>query len=238
MADPAVTLTVNPPGPKYVIDEQCGMPAITAVAALQNISPDTRVPVQYQWSATVEFQGSTDCPHSVSRTTSHAAITELNGTAQFRIPFTQVRGGSLTVKLTVVFGNITLQAKTTGLTITGTNPTLDSLKNAAPARPGFRKPLRLQRAAAVHNERLPAVQRGQSGRRWIMPVDQSVADGRSSVELEGEPAGRRHPLELKGAGSARVSDLGGPEGYGLRRPGESVQRAARRRRGCGRGGGE
>jgi len=146
MADPAVTLTVNPPGPKYVIDEQCGMPTITAIAALQNISPDTRVPVQYQWSATVEFQGSSDCPHSVSRTTSHAAITELNGTAQFRIPFTQVRGGNLTVKLTVVYGNITLQAKTTGLTITGTNPTLDSLKNTAPAKAGFRKLMRLESA--------------------------------------------------------------------------------------------
>jgi hypothetical protein len=122
------------------------MPVITVVAAVQNVSPDSRVPVQYQWDATVEFQGSSDCAHSGSRTTSHAAIKELNGTAQFRVPFTQVRGGNLTVKVTVVIGNITLQAKTTGLKITGTNPTVDSLKTEAPAKAGFRKLMRLESA--------------------------------------------------------------------------------------------
>ena len=145
MADPTVTLTLNPAGPKYVIDEQCNMPSITAIAKLENVPPDSRAPVQYQWSVTVEFRGGAACPHSVSRATNHAPITELNGTTQYRIPFTQVRGGDLTVKLSVVYGNITLHAEIKG-TITGTNPALSSLQNDAPKKAGFRKLMRLESA--------------------------------------------------------------------------------------------
>jgi hypothetical protein len=157
MAQPSVVLTFNPPGPQYAITEQCAMPSITATATLQNVTlaPGTPAP-RFQWNVTLVFTAGS-CAHAGSRTTSHSPITGTTNlapatgnppvastTSQFAIPFTQIRGGDLTVTVSVVVGGATLTASSTGLTVVGTNPNLGSLQSAAPANDAFRKLTRLE----------------------------------------------------------------------------------------------
>jgi hypothetical protein len=143
MAKPSVTLSFNPAGPQYAISEQCVMPTIAATATLKDITPDPKVPVQYRWTVTLLFQG-TACAHSANRTTSHAPISSVTSTNTFAIPFTQVRGGDLTVTVSVTVNGSTLTASSNGLTIVGTNPTIGSLQSTAPNNAAFRKLTRLE----------------------------------------------------------------------------------------------
>jgi hypothetical protein len=145
MAQPAVVLSFDPPGPQFAIGEQCAMPSITAKATLQNVTPDPKVPPQFQWSATLVFSGG-PCPYSGVRTISHPAMSgaTVSPANQFKIPFTQIRGGSLTIRVSVRVGNDTLTAESAGLTVAGTNPNIGSLQIAAPANAAFRKLTRLE----------------------------------------------------------------------------------------------
>jgi hypothetical protein len=140
---PAVALTFNPAGPQFAISEQCDMPVITATATIQNITPDPKIPLQFQWNVTLVFTGSS-CVHSLGRVIKHPPITATTPTNTFQIPFTQVRGGDLTVGVSVRVGNATLTAQSSGLQVVGTNPALASLRSAAPANDAFRKLTRLE----------------------------------------------------------------------------------------------
>ena len=140
---PAVALSFNPPGPQFTISEQCVMPSITATATLQNITPDPKVALQFQWNVTLIFTGA-NCAHSQNRVIKHAPITATTPVNTFPIRFTQIRGGDLSVSVAVRVGTVNLTAKSTGLQIVGTNPTLASLQAAAPANPAFRKLMRLE----------------------------------------------------------------------------------------------
>jgi hypothetical protein len=142
MAQPSVALSFDPPGPQFVISEQCEMPSITVTAALQNCTPDPKAPLQFQWAVTLTFKGGTACPHSMSRTTNHAPISAVTPSNKFKIPFTQIRGGELTVKVSVQVGANLLTAQSQGLNIGGTNPTVASLSHVAPPKDGFRKLMR------------------------------------------------------------------------------------------------
>jgi hypothetical protein len=136
-------LTFNPPGPQFAISEQCVMPSIKATAAFQNITPDPKIPLQFQWNVTLVFTGA-NCVHSLGRVIKHDPITAATMVNTFLIPFTQVRGGDLTVSVSVRVGNVNLTARSTGLQIVGTNPTLASLQAAAPANDAFRRLTRLE----------------------------------------------------------------------------------------------
>src|SRR5216684_2694172 len=123
MAQPSVVLTFNPPGPEYAISEQCVMPSITATATLQNVTlAPGAPPPQFQWNVTLVFTAGS-CVHAAGRTTSHSPITAMttlgpatgnppvaSTTSQFTIPLTQIRGGDLTVKVSVVAGGTQLTA--------------------------------------------------------------------------------------------------------------------------------
>jgi hypothetical protein len=145
MPNPTVVLSFNPPGPQFVISEQCVMPSITAKATLQNVTPDPKSQPQFYWSATLVFAGGS-CAHAMGRTISHSAMsgTTVSPTNEFKIPFTQIRGGSLTVRVTVKVGTNSLTAESVGLTIVGTNPSIGSLGIAAPSNAAFRKLMRLE----------------------------------------------------------------------------------------------
>src|SRR5258708_5070948 len=134
MAQPSVVLTFNPPGPQYSISEQCVMPSITATASLQNVTlaPGDPAP-RFQWNVTLCFTAGS-CADAGSRAPPHAAIRATtilarapgtppvaSTTSQFAIPFTQIRGGDLTVTVSVVVGGATLTASSAGLTVVGTN---------------------------------------------------------------------------------------------------------------------
>ncbi len=145
---PAVTLTSAPAGPAFPMGEDTTMPTIDVTATLQNVQLAPNTPVTYAWRATLEFNG-VSCAHSVNRQTSHPAMagsaTTPNAmTNTWRVPFTAVRGGDLTVSVTVTSGSLLLTATSQGLKVTGTNPSVGSLMQTAPNIAAFRKLLRLE----------------------------------------------------------------------------------------------
>ncbi|MGO4872105.1 MAG: hypothetical protein ACLPGW_16115 [Roseiarcus sp.] len=145
---PALVLAYNPAGPQFAISEQCVMPAITATATLQNITPDPRIPLQFLWTVSLAFiggvGGAAHCPHSASTRTQHPDITQTTLSNRLTIPFTQVRGGDLTISVAVRVGNTVLTAKSANLQVVGTNPSMASLQAVAPNEAGFRKLMRLE----------------------------------------------------------------------------------------------
>lgn len=143
MPNPAVVLTVDPPGPKFPISEQCEMPKITVTAELQNVTPDPKVPLQYQWKVTLSFNGQ-GCANATQRIIKHDDITQMTPTNKLQIPFTQVRGGSLTISVTVVVVGNTLTASTKDLLVTGTNPSVGALALVAAPNQAFRKLIRVE----------------------------------------------------------------------------------------------
>jgi hypothetical protein len=144
MADkPSVVLSFNPSGPVFSIPEQCEMPNIAVQAAFKNITPDPKIPLQFQWNVSLVFNGM-GCPHSLGRVVKHPDINQVTATNTFKIPFTAVRGGSLRVSVKVVVNNTQLSATSENLQITGTNPSPGTLGAFANANTAFRKLMRVE----------------------------------------------------------------------------------------------
>ena len=143
MAIPAVVLKTDPAGPKFPISEQCEMPEITVTAELQNVTPDPKVPLQYQWKVTLSFNGQ-GCLFAPSKVIKHDDITQTTPTNTFQIQFKQIRGGSLSVAVTVAVAGKMLTASTKNLQVTGTNPSVGVLAIAAAANQAFRKLIRVE----------------------------------------------------------------------------------------------
>lgn len=143
MADkPVVILTFDPPGPEFSISTQSEMPAITATATIKNITPDPKVPLQFNWTVELSFNGSFrkhPVPHSLGRVIKHPTITQVTSTNQFKIPFSAVRGGDLRVKVAVKVNGTLLTATSEGLAIIGTNPSPSELAAVADQTVAFRK---------------------------------------------------------------------------------------------------
>jgi hypothetical protein len=127
------------------------MPVIKATAMLVNFTPPMNQTVRFDWNASLVFTGK-GCPHfrkspyslaldiKASSTLNFTeAVLSLffpevlqpelwsNLTNDFTIPFTNVRGGQLTVSVTVTAGSTILKAKREGLLVVGTNPLKGSL---------------------------------------------------------------------------------------------------------------
>jgi len=143
MPNPAVGLKVEPPGPKFPIAEQCEMPKVTVTAELQNVTPGPKVQLQYQWKVTLSFNGQ-GCSNATQRVIKHDDITRTGATNKLQIPFTQVRGGSLTISVTVAVAGNSLTASTKDLLVTGTNPSVGALAGAAAPNQAFRKLIRVE----------------------------------------------------------------------------------------------
>lgn len=143
MADqPAVVLSYDPPGPIFAISSQAEMPSISVTAAFQNITPDPKIPLQFQWSVTVAFNG--NALHALGRKIFHPAIKQVTDKNTFKIPFTAVRGGDLTITLSVVVGTTILTATSKGLTIIGKDPSPHELSLVASPITAFRKLMRIE----------------------------------------------------------------------------------------------
>lgn len=126
-----VVLTFSPTGPKFSISADTVMPSITVTATLSGMKLDTKSPPTYTWGASLKFDGSVT-PHGSGRRTEHSAIAGQVGTKNtYLIPFKEVRGGVLTVMVSVNVGTTTLTATSAGVTIVGTNPTPFAIKTKA-----------------------------------------------------------------------------------------------------------
>ena len=143
-----VALSYSPAGaPKFAISAAAVMPNITVTASLSGLAVDPRSPPTYAFTATLAFVGS-NTPHGSGHNTQHSAITPQTGSRNtYVIPFTQVRGGMLTVTVSVRVGSAApITATSTGLTIVGSNPSPAQIKAQANAvganKVRFRKQMR------------------------------------------------------------------------------------------------
>lgn len=153
---PHIELTYDPAGPSFAIDEQCNMPMITAKATFKNVPEDSKTPVQYDWAATLVFDPKT-CPHGRGPVIQHPPISETTSTNTFKISFTQVVGGILTVTVKATRGTLTLSQVSKGLRVTGTNPSVEALRAEAPDVQAFRKTMRAESGLHqfIKNEKYP-----------------------------------------------------------------------------------
>lgn len=125
-----VTLSYSPASaPRFAISAAAEMPRVTVTATLTGVAVDPRTPPVYSFAATLAFAGSTT-PYGNGRNTQHDAIaTQVGGANTYVIPFTQVRGGVLTVTVSVRIGTAPpITATSTGLTIVGSNPSPAQIK--------------------------------------------------------------------------------------------------------------
>lgn len=127
-----VFLTFNPTGPKFSISADAVMPSVTVTASLNGVKLDPKSPPTYTWGASLKFDGSVT-PHGTGRRTEHSPIaSQVGAKNSYLIPFNkEVRGGVLTVTVSVKVGTTTLTATSKDLTIVGTNPTPFAIKTKA-----------------------------------------------------------------------------------------------------------
>ena len=140
---PSLELSFSPAGPQFAITEQCEMPSIAVTANFKNVTPDPKLPLQFRWKVTLVFTGG-NCAHSQSRIIKHPEINQVTPIGTLTIPFTQIRGGSLTVAVTVAAGPLNLAAESKGLEIVGTNPSVPALLGVCPKDDAFKKLMRLE----------------------------------------------------------------------------------------------
>jgi hypothetical protein len=140
---PSVNLVLDPTGPAFPISEDCAMPAIRVTANVVGVTPDPKVPLSYQWNVTLVFVGGA-CAHSLNRRISHPEINATTQTNTFTIPFSQIRGGELTVSVTVRVGNVLVNARSEKLQVVGTNPSTAALMNMVITNDAFKKLMRLE----------------------------------------------------------------------------------------------
>ena len=98
-----LVISSQPAGPRFSITAEAEMPTIVVTAALQNQPmPSGAAPI-YEWSATLAFDGSSPATNATfggGRSTQHSRIApQVSANASWRIPFTEIRGGVLTVQV-------------------------------------------------------------------------------------------------------------------------------------------
>jgi hypothetical protein len=121
------------------------MPKISVTANFKNITLDPKVPLQFFWTVTLVFTGA-KCAHSLNRNIKHPDIACTTAVNSLAIPFTQVRGGDLTVSVAVRVGNVNLTSKSENLQVTGTNPGMGALMAETPSNDAFKKLMRVESA--------------------------------------------------------------------------------------------
>lgn len=145
-----VALTYTPAGPpKFAISAAAVMPTITVTANLTGVTADPRSPPVYTFTATLAFVGSST-PHGSGHNTQHSPINSQTGPRNtYVIPFTQVRGGVLTVTVSVRVAASPaplLTATSSGWSVVGSNPSPVQIKAHANAvganKVRFRKQMR------------------------------------------------------------------------------------------------
>lgn len=135
-----VELSFDPPGPTFLIDRDGRMPTIRAIASVAGVNLHVQRGVSYSWAVTLVMQNS-KVPLSLGRRVAHLPITRVTSEPTLTLPFTKVRGGQLTVSVTVnalalpaagaAAGRTpALTAERSDLAILGTNPAETGLMGA------------------------------------------------------------------------------------------------------------
>jgi hypothetical protein len=144
VSEPQILLSYDPSGPEFAITDEAQMPTIRVMAQLQS-GGRTPATVRYEWKVTLCFNG-VNCMNSRNRRTDHPEIRATTFSNIFTIPFTQVRGGELTIEVSARSGEwigttaITTQSR--GLRVVGTNPSTRALSRATIMKDCFKRLMR------------------------------------------------------------------------------------------------
>lgn len=111
-------LTLNPPNKVFLIRNDTRMPDIEAVCEV--LGGNIPAGLTYEWEVTLVMNPA-GVPHAVGRITLHPSIHRQTDTLRFPIPFTAVRGGTLTVRVTSNINNQRISAIQTA-EVLGVNP--------------------------------------------------------------------------------------------------------------------
>lgn len=114
------------------------MPVIKVTGQLKNAPA---APTQWQWKVSLVFDG-TSCRHSLNRRIEHPTINSSTVTNALVIPFTQVRGGDLTIEVSARTGNSVVTARSQGLKVIGTNPSTSAISKTAILTDAFKRLMR------------------------------------------------------------------------------------------------
>lgn len=128
-AEPRLTVSLAPADKMFFISKDATMPSIQAIASLAGIDPKNLPALTYTWDVSVVMQPG-KVPYSMGRSTSHPPIRQTTTTNTFSIPFTEIRGGNLTVSVSVSLEGKILRAKNDQYEIRGQNPTETALRAA------------------------------------------------------------------------------------------------------------
>ncbi len=122
---PKVVLSFSPRIPKFAISGAAEMPLIAANALLVNVTPKPGELIEFVWTATLKFNG-LECANAQGRHTSHPPMHGRTIAAVWVIPFSHVRGGTLSVAVRARVQNQIVETESK-VTIEGTNPTTQAL---------------------------------------------------------------------------------------------------------------
>ncbi|KQO22027.1 hypothetical protein ASF11_06390 [Acidovorax sp. Leaf76] len=144
-----LAITSQPAGTRFSITDDATMPTVTVTAVMQGQPMPSGPAPTYEWSATLAFDGSappTNVAFGGGRSSQHSRIAPQTGLSPtWRIPFTEVRGGLLTVQVIMRVGTTEQRARASW-TVVGTNPTGTAIRAFANSiganRPVFRKKMR------------------------------------------------------------------------------------------------
>src|SRR5438552_112222 len=134
-------------GPDFLISANREMPIVAVrltgleppkPAATVGSGASASVVATYDWKAKLVFN-CVDAPHGPSRVVSHPDMGERTTTAEWKIPFTKIRGGNLSIAVTAKVGNQNLEATLSQvggkpLRVLGSNPSKLQLHQAIPSK--------------------------------------------------------------------------------------------------------
>lgn len=138
---PEIKVTLDPPNKVFFITADAQMPRIKAACQLPASSraaaggasavsgpavPPLAAVQSYEWNVTLVLNPA-GVPYAVGRSTRHSPIHVTTAVPELTIPFTQIRGGTLTITVTTTFEGARVTGKAVA-EILGTNPSVTLIR--------------------------------------------------------------------------------------------------------------
>jgi hypothetical protein len=130
---PALAIRLTPDQREFAISTVPAMPQIAVQVVVVGVQPDPTAGTAVRWRAILSFDPR-GCRHGVGQPREHA---RLDGTAvggRFTLPFRDVRGGALTIRVSALVDGRELRAERSDLRVVGTNPRFTDLAQQLPTR--------------------------------------------------------------------------------------------------------
>lgn len=130
---PGIVIRITPDRLAFPVSTAPAMPEIQVQAALAGVTPDPTAATPFRWTATLAFDARR-CQSGVAAAAEYARLTGTAVGGAFRLRFAEIRGGTLTIRVTAEVGGRAYAGERADLAIVGTNPTWAQLAEALPTR--------------------------------------------------------------------------------------------------------